>query len=442
MSEDTSQRKSNPILILIGLAIAVIAVVAGITRDRWLPAAPQKTVTAEQKPATSGQSTVTEKSTAAKTAEVQPAETQASSEPAKTTDAATPPAETQASAKPAQTAAAQPAQEPAKSDKTAPAVTVPTFDTVRVEKSGEAVIAGRAAAGSQVTVMLDGKAVGSAVTNSEGSFVVVPDAPLPRGSGALTIESKGKNETVATKSEQTVAVIVPEQQKQDALVAVVSPDQPTKVLQAPATDGQAAVPAAKSAASLPASLDAVDYDGSGNIVFSGRGQPGTIARLYVDNGLAGEAKAGDDSRWSFAGAAPIKPGVHSLRVDALDAAGAVVTRIEIPFFREETTKLAAATTSTEASAAAQTETAAEPPKPKIGRIVIQPGNNLWRISSVIYGSGVKYTILFAANKDQIRNPDLIYPGQIFTTPDVVPPEKIDPARSDPLKPEEGGSSGQ
>jgi nucleoid-associated protein YgaU len=67
-----------------------------------------------------------------------------------------------------------------------------------------------------------------------------------------------------------------------------------------------------------------------------------------------------------------------------------------------------------------------------GRVVIQPGNSLWRISRVIYGQGIQYTIIYQANKDQIRDPELIYPGQIFATPGVVPPESIDPKLKEPL----------
>jgi nucleoid-associated protein YgaU len=73
-----------------------------------------------------------------------------------------------------------------------------------------------------------------------------------------------------------------------------------------------------------------------------------------------------------------------------------------------------------------------PSLPRNGKVVIQPGNNLWRISRVIYGRGVEYTTIYDANKDQIRDPDLIYPGQIFATPGVVPPETIDPKAKTPL----------
>ena len=52
-----------------------------------------------------------------------------------------------------------------------------------------------------------------------------------------------------------------------------------------------------------------------------------------------------------------------------------------------------------------------------GKVVIQPGNNLWNIARRLYGSGFSYTVIYEANKDQIRNPDLIYPGQVFMMPE-------------------------
>lgn len=51
-----------------------------------------------------------------------------------------------------------------------------------------------------------------------------------------------------------------------------------------------------------------------------------------------------------------------------------------------------------------------------GKVVVQPGNSLWRIARRAYGSGAQYTVIYEANVDQIRDPDLIYPGQIFEVP--------------------------
>ena len=55
---------------------------------------------------------------------------------------------------------------------------------------------------------------------------------------------------------------------------------------------------------------------------------------------------------------------------------------------------------------------------RLGEVVVtvQPGFTLWRIATETLGEGVLYVQVFEANKDQIRDPDLIYPGQVFTIP--------------------------
>ena len=526
----------KPIWVLTGLAVAAVAVVGGLTKDMWM-AGPQR-VAAVDIVGTPDQATpapqpqpeqqvAVEQSAPAPQPEQQAAVEQPAPEPQPEQQAAVeqptaePQPEQQAAveqptpeAQPEQQAAVeQPAPETqpeqpgmseqdGKADMQPKPEQIPAFDTVRVEKTGEAVIAGTAKPDAEVVVKLDGNEIGKTVANNDGAFVVIPDNPLPAGSGALTIESKGKGDIAPTASEQAVAVIVPAQaSKQEALVAVVSPGAPTRVLQVPdpepaATEEQQVAvaqpetvapepPAApKSAVKAPrlVSLDAVDYDEAGDIVFSGRGEPGHSARVYVDNGFLGEAAIDGDGRWQFSGTAAITAGVHTLRVDGVDAAGKVMNRVEVPFFREDTRKVASATpqAGTEAEpqqpAAEPQQPAAEPqqaeavdvaPEPaaeapaepevaaadtqdapvptesetatealdavKDGRVVIQPGNNLWRISKVLYGTGTKFTVIYEANKNQIRDPDRIYPGQIFMTPNVVPPaETIDPKRRDPI----------
>ena len=49
-------------------------------------------------------------------------------------------------------------------------------------------------------------------------------------------------------------------------------------------------------------------------------------------------------------------------------------------------------------------------------VTVQPGSTLWGIATENYGDGFLYVRVFEANREQIRNPDLIYPGQIFTVP--------------------------
>jgi len=53
----------------------------------------------------------------------------------------------------------------------------------------------------------------------------------------------------------------------------------------------------------------------------------------------------------------------------------------------------------------------------VGEVRVQPGNSLWRIARRVYGRGTRYTVIYEANRKSIRDPDLIYPGQVF----IVPP---------------------
>ncbi len=277
----------------------------------------------------------------------------------------------------------------------------PSFDTVRVSPTGDAVIAGRAGANTEVTALLNGQPVATATTNAAGEFVIVPLKPMPAGAGVLTLETKTNG--VVKASEQSVAITVKPQTIDQNTVAVLTPGQPTKVLEAPK-------PATGSVA-----LDAVDYDAAGNIIFSGRAKPSDVVRLYVDNALAGEAKTDDQGKWVFKGQATVPSGTHNLRADEVAGDGTVQSRVELPFVREEPAKVAAAVPAVAPSPVSQTPQIVDTtPQPK--RITIQPGNNLWKLSREIYGAGKSYTVIFEANKDQIRNPSLIYPGQIITAP--------------------------
>jgi hypothetical protein len=291
---------------------------------------------------------------------------------------------------------------------------IPTFDTVRVEPNGDAVIAGRASPLAEVTVKFGETIVGTVTANDAGEFVFVTEKPLPPGAATLTLETALNGKRVV--SEQVVAVAVKEPDKGEALVAVVKPDAPPQILQAPTT-------AETTAPSNTVKLDAVDYDADGNIIFSGRGKPGALIRIYIDNTSAGETNADTDGRWTFGGATAVAPGTHLLRADEIAADGKVMSRVELPFLREEIAKVAAVEPATspvepvteiETNVAASGVEVAEKNEP--ARMVIQPGNNLWRLSRQVYGQGARYTVIYEANKDQIRNPDLIYPGQVFVMP--------------------------
>ncbi|WP_291295797.1 LysM peptidoglycan-binding domain-containing protein [Elioraea sp.] len=142
------------------------------------------------------------------------------------------------------------------------------------------------------------------------------------------------------------------------------------------------------------SVDAVDYAEGGDVQFAGRANPGGSVRLYLDNRHIGDAQADPEGRWNLRPAEPIPPGVFDLRADRVDTAGRVTGRVQMPFQRAE----------------------APPEALREGTVVVQPGQNLWRIARQTYGRGVRFSVIYAANRDVIRDPNMIFPGQVFALP--------------------------
>jgi len=154
-------------------------------------------------------------------------------------------------------------------------------------------------------------------------------------------------------------------------------------------------------------IDAISYTDAGDVTIAGRGKPGQFVQIYLDNGSVGGTGIDGAGQWSTVLAA-ISPGIYTLRVDEVDSTGKVLSRIETPFKREAPAKVAKAK-------AQQPENKAVPPAVRV--ITVQPGSTLWAIAREKYGDGVMYVRVYEANKDRIRNPDLIYPGQVFVVPE-------------------------
>ncbi|MDW8443386.1 MAG: LysM peptidoglycan-binding domain-containing protein [Acetobacteraceae bacterium] len=339
----------------------------------------------------------------------------------------------------------------------------PSFDIVRVSARGEAVMAGRASPHAEVVILDGGHEMGRVRADDRGEWVFVPAGPMPPGGRELSLRARAPDGSIS-ESASTLVLVVPERDRDVAgrsLPAETPPSPPIallaprdaggelRILQAPPADppppvrasepvasaaaqpdiaGAAAgardpavatvsparppptppgeAPAAASARSpvLPpaapgqaaVTVEAVDYGEAGDVRFSGRAAPGAPVRLYLDRTHLGDTRADESGRWVFApSAVPIEPGrVASLRADQLAADGKVTARAEVPFQRADL-----------------------PPEGlREGMVIVQPGQSLWRIARATYGRGIRYTVIYEANRDQIRNPNLIYPGQVFVVP--------------------------
>ncbi len=267
-------------------------------------------------------------------------------------------------------------------------------------------IAGRAEPGATVTILDNETDLGIVSSDSRGEWVYLPGTPLAPGSHELKLKSELKDGRIVNGS-GAVVLVVPKPGEdiagretdgdiQQSPIVVLIPDSSkpgAEVLQKPRSSTSTAEPSGVQSADGTLSVETIDYDENGNISIAGRGPENSTVLAYLDNALIGSGRVTDEGKWRIDPSKEVAPGIYQMRLDAVRT-NTVVARLEIPFSR------------------------AQPLTDLQGEdfIVVQPGNSLWRIARRTLGSGFNYTVIYDANIDQIGDPDLIYPGQVFEVP--------------------------
>ena len=157
-------------------------------------------------------------------------------------------------------AAASSDEAPAKAPGAIAAVPVmPTFDVVRVEPTGDAVIAGTAASGATIEVLDGGKPVAKARANENGDWALALDRPMSPGTHDLSIRTTTQDKASMTLSDQRVAVAVPEKPTEEPLVVLNTPDAASRIIEMPkakSSEAASAESAGKKAPAAPAVVEA------------------------------------------------------------------------------------------------------------------------------------------------------------------------------------------
>jgi len=260
----------------------------------------------------------------------------------------------------------------------------PTFDIVRVDAAGTAVLAGRGEPGATVSLLANGAPLIDSEVDSRGEWVAIISDPLPVGAVELALLMRTQSGQ-ELRSDQVVVVSIPETRDTRPLVVLGRPGSASEVLQSPLDDD-----------GREFALLAIDYDDAGAVIFSGRARPDAGVRIFANRREVGETRADGIGRWSLVAGSTLPPGRYDLQVDQLDEDGRVTAVLAVPFERATPEALA-----------------------EVGprSVVVQPGNSLWRIARRLYGSGWQYTVIYAANTQQVHDPNLIYPGQILNLPE-------------------------
>ncbi len=369
--------------------------------------------------------------------------------------------------------------------------TAPSIDVLRVAPDGTVTLAGRASPLALVGVLIDGAEVTSIAVDGSGQFASVFSIEPSDKARLLTLQATLADgaKLASTQSVAIAPVVLPEAAETD--VASAEGEAPAALILTE-TGAQVLQPAEPVPEALAAevSLDVIAYTAEGGVQLGGKGTADALLQIYLDNAELAAVTVGPDGTWSQT-VQSIAPGIYTLRIDQMDDAGKVTSRLETPFKRETLEALAAAAAPIPEPEAVQTAQAAEPAvpaaEPSVAQpaaaepaapaepaaaepvmaadveqpqvatsetdaattapagtdgavttaaaateapasdtapaasagpitITVQPGFTLWAIAKESFGSGIMYVQVYEANKDKIKDPNLIYPGQVLSVP--------------------------
>ena len=280
----------------------------------------------------------------------------------------------------------------------APAPTVqagPSFDIVRIAPNGDAVMAGRAPPGAEVVIREAAAEIGRTRADAAGQWAFV--TPQPLGPGARELRLRAILRDGRTLDGDTpVLIMVPERAPPPVAGAAIAAAPAAPALLLPPNAAPRLLQAGPAAAAK-LGLDVLDYDDQGDVRFAGSAPVGATVDVYVDRRKVGDALSDAQGRWTLTPQTTMPPGDHALRIEQRGPDGKIIAQVSLPFQR--------------AALAAKGDAA---------RYIVQPHQNLWRIAREVYGQGRRYTVIFDRNRDQIRNQDRIFPGQVLVVPPTRP----------------------
>jgi nucleoid-associated protein YgaU len=302
------------------------------------------------------------------------------------------------------------ASAPASGDKTS--TPGPAFDIVNVDPSGEAVIAGRAAPNAKVELHDGGKTIAEATADAAGQFVIIPPALAP---GSHNLSLAAGDDKAQQAMSNTVAVSVPAQEAKVAAVAPTNPNGP-----APSALGMRTLATPSSVNGSRVAIQSVEADAVGGLVAKGSAEPNATVRLYLNQADLAEAKTQSDGHWSLTIQHGMSPGGYVMRADEIGHGDAsVVASADTPFDYPEAAAPASPAAQIPASTSAGQSSASSPADPVVGSIQtkrVVTGHTLWALSQSYYGDPTRYPAIVEANRAQIHNPNVIFPGQVFVVP--------------------------
>ncbi len=269
-----------------------------------------------------------------------------------------------------------------------------SVDVFRVDEFGNIISAGKVSKEAKIEILADNKKIiGTDKTEADGSFVIFGKV---QSTGLVqTVKIRGligdKDEAKIVESADLFFVLPQIEKNNEKEVDKV--EKKPFIVRDDGNDLKILAPIKVNFVDS-ITLDTISYTKDSSAELAGRARLKNTIRIYLNNKLENEVKVNESGAWRTT-LSDIKTGVYTLRLDELNDKGIVEGRLELPFKKED-----------EALIQAMGE----------GSITVQPGNSLWRIARKYYGKGMQYVEIFERNSHLIKDPDLIYPGQVFSLP--------------------------
>ena len=298
-----------------------------------------------------------------------------------------------------------------------------TIDLARVKPDGAAVFAGTAAPNAKIRIFEGDILLGETIANANGEWVIVLEKSLAAGQHLISVAME-RSDGTTEMADRSLAVEIYQDTETKPLVALLpetatevpvliqSPDDVDKTksaataseatasgtIVADAAEAAPAKPQAKSqiAASQIAALapSAIVWRDASRILISGTSRGGVRVTVNDAKGQFGEALVLADGAWQVAGSLDMDIAVNQLRFALFDDANQVIARYDLPVKARDLAK-------------------GQDGSPLV---VVNKGDMLWRIAYHQLGEGVKYVDIVRRNQQDIADPDLIFPKQIFAVP--------------------------
>ncbi len=259
-----------------------------------------------------------------------------------------------------------------------------TFDIVRISKHGDAVLAGKSEPNIYIQLLDNDNEIANFFSDGNGEWIWVSDLPLTRGIKKFKLKHV-KEDGKSFESDQTIVILNDKKTESKPVVAKFL-DSSVKTIDMLNLDS----------IGNGLSLDLVNYDPLGSLSIKGRTLPNQVVSFLDSLKIVGKSISDENGKWKLT--------IKNLDLLNIKTIETVIKgqKISIPFSKinfDEYDKI-------------------KKLKFENKKIIVKPGNSLWRIARKNLGGGIFYSEIYRSNLKSIKNPDLIYPGQVFNMPSI------------------------